>query len=578
LGPGAHPCAFVGKIGKKGLTHTIKTDDTLVIVGGGEVSNSDADIGFYGSGVGTATVDGVGSTWTNSGVVNLGFIGEGTLNVLNGGAVSSRSGLLGYGGGGTVTVDGAGSEWTNERGVTVGEYGSGELNVLGGGYVLNDTGLIGAGFGGSGTATVDGVDSLWCNTDSLYVGGGSTGPAGTGQLNVRNGGVVDAGDLLKVWGPGTVSLTGGEIVVGGAGVDIDGRLTIGSDAAGEVSVVGSGDMSSVTSCLGYEEAGVGTVTVAGAGSTWTNSGYLYVGGEGRGELKVTDGGELASGNAIIGDLTDSLGAATISGSGSTWTNAGELYVGYDGVGSLNVVGSATVSNTYCYIGAYEDSSGSVTVDGPGSTWTNFGEFYVGQESQGTLDIFNGGLVRIADELTIGDNDEADSSVRMGAGGMLALHGQGDDSLGDFLDLIAGTDAINYWDQSAWGWVDITSATDGVDYTLEFHTSGALNGYTVLTVIAVTADMLGDTNADYLVDDADYDNLVAQFGGPPGEESADFNRDGVVGLADFAVMRAHFGSGLASAPAAGLAVSAPEPTTLIMLAAGAGFLKRRRLRR
>jgi len=30
LGPGAHPCAFVGKIGKKGLTHTIKTDDTLV--------------------------------------------------------------------------------------------------------------------------------------------------------------------------------------------------------------------------------------------------------------------------------------------------------------------------------------------------------------------------------------------------------------------------------------------------------------------------------------------------------------------------------------------------------------------
>jgi len=29
LGPGAHPCAFVGKIGKKGLTHTIKTDDTL---------------------------------------------------------------------------------------------------------------------------------------------------------------------------------------------------------------------------------------------------------------------------------------------------------------------------------------------------------------------------------------------------------------------------------------------------------------------------------------------------------------------------------------------------------------------
>ena len=56
---------------------------------------------------------------------------------------------------------------------------------------------------------------------------------------------------------------------------------------------------------------------------------------------------------------------------------------------------------------------------------------------------------------------------------------------------------------------------------------------------------GDTNLDFVVDDLDYNNLVAQFGGPPGAQSADFNNDGIVDLADFIIQRENFG--IAAAP-------------------------------
>jgi len=88
--------------------------------------------------------------------------------------------------------------------------------------------------------------------------------------------------------------------------------------------------------------------------------------------------------------------------------------------------------------------------------------------------------------------------------------------------------------------------------------------------------LGDTNRDGVIDDADYDNLVAQFGDAPGIASADFNDDGRVDLEDFAIMRANFGYGVESSPAAAPGAATPEPSTMVIMFAGvAGLLLRRR---
>ena len=85
---------------------------------------------------------------------------------------------------------------------------------------------------------------------------------------------------------------------------------------------------------------------------------------------------------------------------------------------------------------------------------------------------------------IDDSTDEDSFINMATGGMLALMGDVDDSLVDFLELIDGTDAIRYWDDSVSNWADITSATYGQDYTLSYLTEGDLTGYTMLTVTAV----------------------------------------------------------------------------------------------
>jgi 3-phytase len=88
---------------------------------------------------------------------------------------------------------------------------------------------------------------------------------------------------------------------------------------------------------------------------------------------------------------------------------------------------------------------------------------------------------------------------------------------------------------------------------------------------------GDTNGNRIVNDADYYNLVAQFGGAPGAESADFNADGIVDLEDFIIMRENFGFGVVAAPGAGPYSAAPEPATMAILAIGALAALRKRRR-
>jgi len=320
----------------------------------------------------------------------------------------------------------------------------------------------------------------------------------------------------------------------------------------------------------------GTVTVSGAGSTWASAGSLYVGSRGGGTLYITNGGSVSNDSSgSIGHYSGSTGAVTVSGAGSTWTNSKRLYVGRNGGATLDITNGGIFSNDSSgSIGYYSGSTGAVTVSGADSTWTNSDRLYVGYNGDGTLNIYDGGLVSVADVLTIDHNGGGDSFITMATGGMLALSGDADDSLGEFLGLIGGTDAIRYWDESAWGWADITGATAGVDYTLNYLAEGELAGYTVLTV-STPIPTPGDTNRDYIVDGSDYDNLLAQFGGPPGVESADFTGDGLVDLGDFAILRGHFDSGAAAAPDGEFAAMTPEPASAVLLLLGLGVFVHRK---
>ncbi len=336
----------------------------LNILSGSQVSNSsDGSIGDQSGSVGTVTVAGTGSTWTNSSNLTVGNIGQGTLNVEAGGQVSNaETGAIGrFGNGlgvGTVTVTGTGSTWTNSSDLIVGVSGQGTLHVEAGGQVSNSsTGSIGDQGGSVGTVTVNGAGSTWTNSSELRVGNG-----GQGTLNI--------------------------------------------EAGGQVSNVGVG-------LVGFVGGSSSTATVTGTGSAWTNSSSLFVGFFGQGTLNIEAGGQVSNiGSGVIGQQDGSIGTVTVTGTGSAWTNSSDLVVGQFGQGTLNIEAGGQVSNIGSgVIGNFSGSVGIATVTGTGSTWTNSTNLLVGISGPGTLNINDSGLVTVGSNTSI----NAQSSVVMGGG-------------------------------------------------------------------------------------------------------------------------------------------------------------------
>jgi T5SS/PEP-CTERM-associated repeat protein len=365
--------------------------------------------------------------------------------------------------------------WDSSTTANIGNNSSGALAVDAGSQLVSGSAHLGYDY--PGEATITGAGSRWTNSEALYVGrpGGWFGLLWvSGTLTVEDGGEVTTGTLWAsledLHGDGTITATKGAV--------IDADLTFDdSHGTHQTFPFGSG----------------GTLAV-----DFTDEGALGVGYKGLGSLTVTDGIAISSSSGHLGGLgVWSTGRATITGPGSTWTTDEYLSIGNVGSGALEITGGGTVRSANANIGSSNipgNGSAQVTVDGPGSTWTNSGGlgigWYVGDipwYGVGTLTITGGGLVSVGGGLGI-----SSGSLNMSRGGMLALEGDADDSLTQFLGLVGtggyvSTDWIRYWKADVADWAPLTEATYGDDYTLEYLTSGDLAGYTLLTVGVVVPE-------------------------------------------------------------------------------------------
>ena len=532
-------------------TWTRRTDAYIGKDSGGGISVTEGDgiyayyafLGYNASASGTATIDGAGSSWSCTGnwaILYVGYAGQGTLEISNGGNVSCGwGGHIGLGSGakGEVSVDGAGSNWNCGSYLSVGYEGQGTLNIGNGGNVSCGSGHIGSTSGSSGEVSVDGAGSNWDCSNYL-----SVGRSGQGTLNISNGGNVScgSGDI------GSTSGSSGEVSVDGAGsswscshdlhVGYRGQGTLNISNGGNVNVTGDTRVARYEGSTGQINFDNGTLTTGelwvspadlrGTGTIYTHgivsdidlifdstyganqtiilnslpsqnitinlsqdsTGSLGAGYASEGTLTIKDGVSVESSAGYLGYKSGSAGYATVDGANSSWSCSKQLCVGYCGQGTLNITNDGSVSCKYGYIGYLSDSTGEVSVDGEGSNWSCSGNLYVGYSGQGTLNISNGGLVKVWRTLTIDDNGDDDSFIRMATGGMLALYGDADANnddnitIDEFLAMVEGTDEIEYWDGTDWS--NITNATAGEDYSIEYHDDGDLAGYTVLTVTAV----------------------------------------------------------------------------------------------
>ncbi len=569
-----------------------------------------AHVGDESGASGEVTVDGAGSSWDIVYPLRVGDEGDGLLTITNGGTVSSGS--MNYvgrmaGSTGEVNIDGAGSSWTHDGHIWIGESGQGEVNVTNGGSFVSyhsDAGtmvMFGLYADSVGSITVDGPGSTWTGDAGT---GLSVGVWGSGTLSITNGGSVALGGLSSSIGLYAGSTNVATVDGTGSLLDLQGSLSVGS---GTLNVTDGGQV----------DVGRSLITRLGAASEIhfdngsVEAGALYAAPGQLTGAGIVNAHGLASDLDLVFDSVDDLTQTFIwddlPGQDVTVNldvdGQGGLGAGHDGVGSMTIASGMDVTSVEGIIGYNAGSNGAVTVDGSGSAWRNDVELTVGWEGAATLTISDDALVTVGSwGLTIDENSDGDSFVNMRDGGMLALRGNADDSLEDFLDLIEGTDAIRYWDGAAEDWAPLIGATYGEDYTLEYMTEGELQYFTVLTVSASDDPGItdGDLDDDGDADADDIDLLCANMGGDldpydlnedgvvdeddmifhiemlvewdngvdsgVGTYQGDFNLDGVVNATDLQILKGNFGQ---------VAAAVPEPLTMGLLSLGGLALLRRR---
>ncbi len=380
----------------------------------------------------TKTVDGgKDPAWNVNGNLIIGTTNTGEVDIINGGRVTLGSDKIltmgtGAGSSGLLTIDNSTMVLSAPFGVStehqIGQAGSAEINILNGGVVDNQgvSNLsLGTLAGGSGILNIDGLGSAWKytgddpNYHSITVGGSVNG-----------------------------------MVPGGSGL-----LSIQNGGSGEFSrtIVAEG------------KGAVGTVTVKGNGSALV-SGDMHIGADGgQATVNITDGGQVTSGYGYIGNnrylFTDntagSAGTVSVNGTDAQWNASWEVHVGYFGTGTLDIRNGGSVSAGKLYVGYGSpggvNSVGDMLVSGAGSYVSvaanpaggNFsnGNLYVGNAGTGALTITDGGSVQSV-RTYIASSAGSTGTLNIGAGVDIAAAKAGTLTTGSVM-FGAGTGTLNF---------------------------------------------------------------------------------------------------------------------------------------
>jgi T5SS/PEP-CTERM-associated repeat protein len=422
---------YVGDLGSGTLA--ISNGASVTTVGNSLVGNLNT---------GAATVTGIGSSWAAGASLVVGLGSTGTLQVLQGGSVSATTIEMGsaIGAQGTATIDGVGSALATGT-LTVGVDGTGQLTVSNGGSVSSTSAFLGYYGGSSGSVLVNGAGSTWA-TGTLSLGEG-----GTGVLTISNGGIVTSTGAINV---GASAGATGTILVDGAGsglgLNSNATFAIGAAGTGTLNITNGGAVAVGNAAVGFGPGSTGSVLVDGAGSNWITANTLALGFAGTGTLVISNGGAVSTGTGGIGVSSGGSGSAVIDGAGSSW-GVSALYVGLNTTGSVAVTHGGSLINLQAMIGASGGSTGSVTIDGAGSSWTNQLFLSIGDQGTGKLTIANGGAVSANGMFLIANHAGSNGALNIGAAPGSAAAAPGTLTTAA-VQFGAGTGAINFNHTSA----------------------------------------------------------------------------------------------------------------------------------
>lgn len=332
-------------------TLTVEADASLTATGALTIGDpAGAQVGTLNFHGGTITAQsftraaGANLNWTNGTML----VNGGTFNNGGGNLVLNGSGLndvpaLRLGGGAQATA-------ATTPNVIVGGNRQGLLAVTGGSSFQTNSASIGAQDGGTGSLRVEGGNSSFVAFNGMGVGGSTTAAGGLGGVTVGPGGTVAVGGSLRLWGGGSITLSGGTIRFSNLDAQ-GGRFTFNS---GTVQVQQTFNASDAAL-----DAILGSTRVLGFGrtiDTMTNAFNL------QSNLNVTggaiSGSTLALSSGVVARV-ESAGVATFSagitnpvgariyvtegtlGAGAVFANGGELHLS----GATATVNGTGLTNT-----------------------------------------------------------------------------------------------------------------------------------------------------------------------------------------------------------------------------------------
>ena len=309
----------------------------------------------------------------------------GTVNVLGGAVLNTGVGtaILGNqsGSSGTVTVSGSGSQWTalgDSSSVNyLGNSGSATLQVSDGGKVVMSRVWSAMAIGSSFTLTVEGSGSSLQVTGDILLA-----DSGTANATISNGASLEtSGTSIGGWNFATTATGSGSLTVTGAGTTWteNGGVDVGRGGDGTATgdlTISAGATATIVGGL-YGQSGA-TVLITGKDTSLTigdktdvntTSWFSFTGGN----ITLSDGAYLYSDGGYIGGSTSAATTMTVTGSGTTWDTTRRIYVGGDdggdggGNGKLTISDGASVSSATIGAGLDTGSTGEIVITGAGTT-------------------------------------------------------------------------------------------------------------------------------------------------------------------------------------------------------------------